>query len=324
MSNVKEIINDLEEIRQIKSDKYIIDNFEDAVLKSKNPYLSYYFIDTLKINYIEKHIESIINSKDNKLIYDTIPLSNVDLQTRDELINAIIDSKDAYYCYLIAYNYFKENNYAMLEQVVLESKNPELSYKYALNIEGANIKGHEQVILDSGNVEWCYKFAKDIKNANVKALEQVVFNSNNLEYITLFALEVKGADIASLATKVLQSKDPHWNYLFASQVPSADILKHGSVVIESLNAEYNFVFARDIKGADIIRHENAVVESKNIEYIYRFALDVKEANVVELRNTLLGIASKDDLARILKNEKLNEKYENSVIKNKILSLSKDN
>ena len=322
MSNVKEIIKDLESLRKTKGDKYIIDNFEDTVLKSKNPYLSYYFIDTLRINYIEKHIESIINSKDNKLMYDTISLNNVDLQTRDELINAIIDSKDAYYCYLIAYNYFKENSSVLLEQVVLEAKNPELSYKYALNIEGANIKGHEQVILDSGNVKWCYKFAKDIKKANVKALEQVVFNSNNLEYITLFALEVKGSDVKALATKVLQSKDPYWNYLFASQITGADILKHGSVVIESLNAEYNFVFARDIKGANIIRHENAVIESKNIEYIYRFALDVKEANVVELRNALLENASKDDLDIIFKDEDFNEKYQNSIIKNKILSLSK--
>lgn len=201
MNKVEEIINDLEGIRQIKSDKYIIDNFEDTVLKSKNPYLSYYFIDTLKINYIEKHIESIINSRDNKLIYDTISLNNVDLQTRDELINAIIDSKDAYYCYLIAYNYFKENNYAMLEQVVLESKNPELSYKYALNIKRANIKGHEQVILDSDSAKWCYKFAKDIKNANVKALELVVFNSNDLEIITQFAENIKGSDVNALAKK---------------------------------------------------------------------------------------------------------------------------
>ena len=50
--------------------------------------------------------------------------------------------------------------------------------------------------------------------------------------------------------------------------------------------------------------------------------NVKEENVEKLRNALVEIASKDDLARYLKNEKLNEKYENSVIKNKILSLSK--
>ena len=323
MNNVKKIINDLDNLRVDKGNEYVKDTFENTVLKSKNPYLSYYFINTLEVNYIEKHIENIINSNDNKLIYDTILSSNVDLQSRDELIKTIIDSKDAYHCYLIAYNVYKRNNYnTKLEHAVLDAKNPGLCYKYALNIEGTDIKGHEQVILDSGNVEWCYKFAKDIKNANVKALEQVVFNSNNLEYITLFALEVKGADIASLATKVLQSKDPHWNYLFASQITGADILKHGSVVIESLNAEYNFVFARDIKGADIIRHENAVVESKNIEYIYRFALDVKEANVVELRNALLENASKDDLDIIFKDEEFNEKYQNSIIKNKILSLSK--
>ena len=325
MSNVKEIINDLDNLRGTRGSKYVKDIFEDTVLKSKNPYLSYYFINTLKVNYIEEHIENIINSKDNKLIYGTILSSNVDLQSRDKLIQTIVDSKDANYCYLIAYNVYKGRNYDIdLEQVVLEAKNPELSYKYALNIEGANIKGHEQVILDSGNVKWCYKFAKDIKKANVKALELVVFNSNNLEYITLFALEVKGADVNAIATKVLQSKDPRWNYLFASQITGADILKHGSVVIESLNAEYNFVFARDIKGANIIRHENAVIESKNIEYIYRFALDVKEANVVELRNALLENASKDDLDIIFNDEEFNEKYANSIIKNKILSLSKDN
>ena len=137
MSNVKEIIKDLDNLRETRGSKYVKDTFEDTVLKSKNPYLSYYFINTLEVNYIEKHIENIINSKDNKLIYDTILSSNVDLQSRDELIKTIIDSKDAYHCYLIAYNVYKRNNYnTKLEQVVLESKNPELCYKYALNIEG--------------------------------------------------------------------------------------------------------------------------------------------------------------------------------------------
>lgn len=323
MSNVKEIINDLNNLRETRGSKYVKDTFEDTVLKSKNPYLSYYFINTLKVNYIEEHIENIINSKDNKLIYGTILSSNVDLQSRDKLIQTIVDSKDANYCYLIAYNVYKGRNYDIdLEQVVLEAKNPELSYKYALNIEGANIKGHEQVILDSGNVKWCYKFAKDIKGANVKALELVVFNSNNLEIITKFALEVKEADIASLATKVIKSKDPRLNYIFASRVTGADIINHGNAVIASLDAEYNYLFARDIKNADIIRHENAVIASRNIEYIYRFALDIKEASVVDLRNALLENASKDDLDIIFKDEEFNEKYQNSVIKNKILSLSK--
>ena len=112
------------------------------------------------------------------------------------------------------------------------------------------------------------------------------------------------------------------NYVFASRVTGADIINHGNAVIASLDAEYNFAFARDIKNADIIRHENAVIASRNIEYVYRFALDVKDANVEKLRNTLVEIASKDDLNAIFNDEEFDEKYQNSIIKNKILNLSK--
>ena len=134
MSNVKEIINDLDNLRGTRGSNYVKDTFEDTVLKSKNPYLSYYFIDKLKVNYIEKHIENIINSNDNKLIYDTIFSSNVDLQSRDKLIQIIVDSKNANYCYLIAYNVYKGRNYdIVLEQVVLEAKNPEFILILCLN-----------------------------------------------------------------------------------------------------------------------------------------------------------------------------------------------
>ena len=45
---VEEIMNDLEKLRRVKGNKYVIDNFEDTVIKSKSPELSYYFINVVE------------------------------------------------------------------------------------------------------------------------------------------------------------------------------------------------------------------------------------------------------------------------------------
>ena len=123
---------------------------------------------------------------------------------------------------------------------------------------------------------------------------------------------------------VIDSKSPIYNYEFAFHVPDADIKRHGAVVIKSKDPKYNYLYARNIDGADVMRHGQAVIESKDPKYNYLFALNIKEANVVEHRMVLLNTVNERIKQDYLSDEKLTERYENSIIKNKILSLSKEN
>ena len=67
------------------------------------------------------------------------------------------------------------------EEKVLNLNNPELSYYFAANVPGCNLKAHEQIVRNSRNVQYIYLFA-DIKGADAKSLlnlikENVTYNN---------------------------------------------------------------------------------------------------------------------------------------------------
>lgn len=78
------------------------------------------------------------------------------------------------------------------EDDILKLNNPLLSYWFARNIKGANIKAHEQVVLASKDPEYCCWFACYIKGSNIKALKQVVLEHNKFDLWCDYARNVKG------------------------------------------------------------------------------------------------------------------------------------
>lgn len=85
------------------------------------------------------------------------------LTKEEKLIADIVTLKDDYH-------YPDNKIIQMYEREVLALNSAYLSYYFARNIKGVNIKAHEKVILKSNNVKYGYKFAKDIAGANVTAL----------------------------------------------------------------------------------------------------------------------------------------------------------
>ena len=127
------------------------------------------------------------------------------------------------------------------EKKILSLKNAELSYVFAKNVKGFDVKAHGQVIIECKEPEWNYKFAKDVKGADVKAHEKVI----------------------------IESKDPEWNYGFAKHVKGADVIAHGQVIIESKNSTYNDRFKENFKD------EYKIIERNNfIDGAYNFIDDV--------------------------------------------------
>ena len=134
------------------------------------------------------------------------------------------------------------------EENILSLKNAELSYAFAKNIEGVDVKAHGKVVIESKNPEWNYKFAKDVKDADVKAHEKVV----------------------------LESKNPEWNYDFAKDVKGADVIAHGKVIIESKDSTYNDWFKKNFED------EYKIIERNNfIDGAYNFIDDALDKMLKE-------------------------------------------
>ena len=73
------------------------------------------------------------------------------------------------------------------EDKILSLKNNELSYFFAKNIEGADVKAHGKIILDSKDLKFNFLFARD------KAHEQIILDSEDLAHNLLF-LDLEKSD----------------------------------------------------------------------------------------------------------------------------------
>ena len=69
-----------------------------------------------------------------------------------------------------------------LDDIIIELKDPELSYVYAKTIKHIDIKPFGEIILNSQNPMWNYRFMQDIKGADKDAHKEVILNSNDLYY----------------------------------------------------------------------------------------------------------------------------------------------
>jgi len=71
------------------------------------------------------------------------------------------------------------------EQIVLECKTV-LSYCFAKNIPGADIKAHEKILLELKDPEVCFWFAQDISGANIEEHFKVIVNSGDKSHLDFF------------------------------------------------------------------------------------------------------------------------------------------
>ncbi len=79
-------------------------------------------------------------------------------------------------------NYGTKRTKLNFEDDILKLNSPNLSYWFAKNIEGSNIKAHEQIVLESKNPKWCYKFARDVKGSDIDSLEHASHEASEHDY----------------------------------------------------------------------------------------------------------------------------------------------
>jgi hypothetical protein len=112
----------------------------------------------------------------------------------------------------------------LLERIIEDARKVPKTIGWKVNNGKASLADEEEV-LASGNPELAYRFARDVPGANIKKLEDIVVQDPYWSY--LFAQDIPGANIRRLEDIVVQ--DPEylywfaWSYYFAMNVPGANV-----------------------------------------------------------------------------------------------------
>lgn len=214
----------------------------------------------------------------------------------------------------------KDKKIEELTQLVLANTGSE---KEKSNIE-------EIEIINNKNPEECYKYALTHPNADIKKLGRVVIDSKNLQYNLMFMKNIKDCDFEEHLKVIIDSKDSETNY-FASllHLNPYYIEQIRNILVNNKSVEYCYEFAHDIneiygteEDIDVSDLELTVIESKDINYNYKFAKNVKGADIDFIQDVILKVATEKDIERVfdfaidVKGADLN------ACKNKIISLYK--
>ncbi len=160
---IEELISYIEEIKKIKSDKYVLFNFEEEVLRIADPQLSLCFAKKIKWADVKAHGQ------------------------------VIIDSGGLYYNYAFARD-VEGADVRAHGQIIIDSRDLVDNYKFARDVKGADVKAHGQVIIDSRDLYYNYQFADKIVGADVRAHGQVIIDSGNSYYIECFLSDIDFID----------------------------------------------------------------------------------------------------------------------------------
>lgn len=105
---------------------------------------------------------------------------NISIDNYCELVKKseqyVLACKDAKASYLWAVSFQQNALITKHENIVLGSENPELNFKFAQNVYGANASAHGKVILESEDKKWINEFKKQFPSIYKKLIE----NTQNL------------------------------------------------------------------------------------------------------------------------------------------------
>lgn len=218
------------------------------VKKSKSGKFNYLFGRDVAKNDKEEYYQIVLDNKDIPYVYeialDYSKMSDYDKNNNvngiestfyiDDYFNCIIESGNAEYNYLSAFNIKGSNKHKHLDAVI-KSLDPKFCYLSALAIYFFNDYQHQY----SGPVAINTDF-KHLRTFLQKLCHPL--NKNDL-------LDEK----ERLGIAVMLSGSLEYNYLFARDVKGADVTMHEKVILAALDADYSRKFI-EIPGSDYDAH----------------------------------------------------------------------
>ena len=121
---------------------------------------------TLKIECQIDVIEKLLKSDKKNLAFLYINDKVINYLGMDALENMIIETNDAYIIYKFA-DKFKDVNIEKLEYAIIKLKSCKYIYEFAKNINGVNIEKLENEMIILEDKEYMLKFAENVASANL-------------------------------------------------------------------------------------------------------------------------------------------------------------
>jgi hypothetical protein len=200
------------------------------------------------------------------------------MEDLDQLQTEIIQDKNP----ALAYFFSTEFSYKphLMQQIVLEAKNPKYCFLFAQNIKNCDIKALQKIVVESNNTKYICKFACFVLEAEIKPLEQIILTSKNVRYAHMLLKHVKGTNILDIKNIILTSEKPRYLFELAKHTKDPkDLAQIEDLIIKANSFTYMRLMAEKIKGANIDKLEQAILDTHNIPEIKKFARYVKRSKM---------------------------------------------
>lgn len=202
----------------------------------------------------------------------------------DKLQDHIVESKEPDLAYFFALEYPLHKTYRM-RKVILDGKGGaqqahKYAYLFALNVPGADIKALRKIVQNAGNMSVIADFACNIQGANYRALEKRIILSNEAKFASRLLKTSLAKDVGGLKAVIIRSKKPRYLFGLATRSTSPkETNRLQGLIIESGSFTYMRMFAEQIEGADVEKIEQAVLDSGNSKEIEKFAKYVRASKM---------------------------------------------
>lgn len=220
-----------------------IDKHRQVVLDSKDAEYNYLFASNISYMFVAdvyEHVQAIIDSENIEYCVLAIDKFSFNAALAKNFEKLAVLKKDSYLCYTLAKRVHGLDN-ALLGTTAMEDDTEfagDFNYRFAKEIENADVKGHGAAVIRNGNAEWNYYFAKDIPGADIKAHGDVVLASGNVDYNFAFARDVEGANIIA-HLEMCQSKRDSERETFCELSKQANGIEKIKKLIFDLNKPEN-------------------------------------------------------------------------------------
>lgn len=112
-----------------------------------------------------------------------------------------------------------------LQEAIVRANDPEWAYRFAHDIQEADLEQLEPIVLRAGHPRVVYDFAlvKSHRGGTVTALEDYVIASGDAGLMILFAADIEGADIDRIAEILRGHDNPKYYQLLEAEMKQRGI-----------------------------------------------------------------------------------------------------
>ena len=271
------------------------------IMENDDELFSRFFANTNAFRGCDSILENCVDIYNNPIRRFAIILDVP--ENKKDVEMALIASKNASLIYDFVLRMGNLNPLTDFEDAIIESGDLDYIFRFAKEIDGADISKLQDAILESGALDYIIEFARKIDGANIKKVEDAVINSGSASFICLLAT-LEGVDINRLL-KSLVNVECRVSIIVEIvknnnvKLDSETIEDLENIVIENGNMWDIIKFASYCDGANIVKLENIILDSNDPSYMCGFIRSVKGANKELLSQAIFNTGHIEMIADLL-------------------------